>query len=266
MVDETTAGIKSIEVGARVLRALIEEPQLSVTTLAKKTRMTPGKVHRYLVSFMRSGLVCQDPATRHYALGPMAFQLGAAAMARSNELSRATVLQKEIRDAVDETVILSVWSSSGPTIIRVEESAQPVMMTMKLGAHLPLLGTAAGLIYAAYMPRVATRPFIDKELLRLKQDSEWLDSVLEDIQHSGLSIKTGHLQPGVGAIAAPLLNLQGNLFAVVAVVIRDEPESIDSVSKLLVEKTDTFNNWPMTAASTPPKRFCDDAPGRDATG
>lgn len=257
MVDNTSAGIKSIEVGTRVLQALIDEPQLSVTALAETTRMTPGKVHRYLASFIRCGLVTQDPATRLYALGPMAFQLGIAAIARSDDLTRATSLQKEIRDAVDETVVLSVWGSTGPTIIRVEESAQPVMMTMKLGGHLPLLGTAAGLVYAAYMPAVATRPFIRKEIQHFNAGAkEPLETLLDRIRQTGLSIKTGHLQPGVGAIAAPLLDLHGSLFAVVAMVIRDEHESIDSVSTLLLDKTRAFNNWPIAAAARPDQTPC----------
>lgn len=257
MVDNTSAGIKSIEVGTRVLQALIDEPQLSVTTLAETTCMTPGKVHRYLASFIRSGLVSQDTATRLYTLGPMAFQLGIAAIARSDDLARAMSLQKELRDAVDETAVLSVWGSRGPTIIRVEESAQPVMMTMKLGAHLPLLGTAAGLVYAAYMPAVATRSFIRKEIRQFNAGTtEPLETLLSRIRQTGLSIKTGHLQPGVSAIAAPLLNLHGSLFAVVAMVIRDEHESIDSVSTLLLAKTRAFNNWPITAAARPARSQC----------
>ena len=42
--------------------------------------MSPGKIHRYLASFLVTGLARQDPDTRQYALGPLAMRLGLAAL------------------------------------------------------------------------------------------------------------------------------------------------------------------------------------------
>jgi DNA-binding IclR family transcriptional regulator len=38
-------------------------------------------------------------------------------------------------------------------MLRVEESSHPVIMTMKVGATLPLMHSAAGRVFAAFMPR-----------------------------------------------------------------------------------------------------------------
>jgi DNA-binding IclR family transcriptional regulator len=62
-------------------------------------------------------------------------------------------LQRELRDRIDETMVLSVWGTQGPTIVHVEESSQPGIMTMRIGATLPILQTASGLTFAAFLPR-----------------------------------------------------------------------------------------------------------------
>lgn len=248
MVEQESVGIKSIEVGSRILKALIDQPLLSVTDLSNRTRMSPSKVHRYLVSFVRSGLVAQESKTKLYTLGLVAFQLGIAAISRSDDLTRAITLQREIRDAAGETVVLSVWGGAGPTIVHIEESTQPVIMTMKLGAGLPVLGTAAGLVFAAYMLGTATKTLVEKEIEQFNASTtEPLEDLLAKIRRDALSVKSGHLQPGVSAIAAPLLTLQGNLLAVVAIVTHEEADGKGPVAALLSEKTRAFNSWPMVS-------------------
>ena len=55
-----------------------------------------------------------------------------------------------LRDRFDETMVLSVWGTQGPMIVHVEESSQPIIMTMRVGAVLPVLQTASGLAFAAF--------------------------------------------------------------------------------------------------------------------
>ena len=61
-------GIQSIEVGARLLRALAANGRsMMLRDLAQNAAMPAAKAHRYLVSFMRMGLVEQDANTGRYA-------------------------------------------------------------------------------------------------------------------------------------------------------------------------------------------------------
>jgi len=57
-------GIQSIEVGTRLLRALAAHGRaMMLRDVARHAGMPPAKAHRYLVSFMRMGLVEQDANT-----------------------------------------------------------------------------------------------------------------------------------------------------------------------------------------------------------
>ena len=134
---------KSVEVAGRILDHLARaQTPVALRELAAAGHMSPGKVHRYLASFLASGLARQDPDTRQYALGPLAMRLGLAALNSYQPLRDAMALQHELRDHLDETMVLSVWGTQGPTIVHVEESSQPIIMTMRVGAVLPCSQTA----------------------------------------------------------------------------------------------------------------------------
>src|SRR5262245_19171579 len=165
MGAEERRGIKSVEVAGQILDHLARaQTSVALRELAAAGRMSPGKVHRYLASFVASGLARQDPDTRQYALGPLAMRLGLAALNSHQPLRDAMALQRQLRDRFDETMVLSVWGTQGPTIVHVEESSQPIIMTMRIGAALPILATASGLAYAAFLPRHFTEPFIRKAI------------------------------------------------------------------------------------------------------
>jgi DNA-binding IclR family transcriptional regulator len=84
---EDRRGIKAIEVAGQILDHLaLAQTPVALRELAAAGRMSPGKIHRYLVSFLVTGLARQDPDTRRYALGPLAMRLGLAVI---NSLSVA---------------------------------------------------------------------------------------------------------------------------------------------------------------------------------
>lgn len=217
------SGIKSVEVGARLIDVLMRaNAPLSLKELAGRARLSASAAHRYLVSYQRLGLVSQDRKTHAYSIGPFAIELGVSAMGRSKLLSAAQSLQRDVRDRLDESVMLAVWGTFGPVIVSVEESSKPVVMTMRVGATLPLFRTATGWIFAAFMPRTVVRPLMRAEIAANrgpveKLDQKSLDEKLDEIRVSRLASHSGHLLPGVTAVATPMLDSRGDLFAVMSV-------------------------------------------------
>jgi DNA-binding IclR family transcriptional regulator len=62
MAGEGRRGIKAVEVAGRILDHLARaQTSVALRDLATTGRMSPGKVHRYLASFLASGLARQDP-------------------------------------------------------------------------------------------------------------------------------------------------------------------------------------------------------------
>jgi DNA-binding IclR family transcriptional regulator len=252
------SGVKSIEVGARLLRALVETRHtVSLKSLAAMAGMPPSKARRYLVSFIETGLVRQDSATRHYLLGEMALQIGIAAIGRYDPLTRAIKVQGALCDQLDKTVVLSVWGSHGPVTVNVEESSHPIIMTMKVGATLPMLATAAGLIFGAFLPRIVTSKIIKAELrtasntMPLARTKASVDRLLASVKKDGIATNRGHLIHGVGAIAAPLLNSQDQLIAVMSVIGREESLDMQpnsDIANQLRTAAREYKDWPAKGA------------------
>jgi DNA-binding IclR family transcriptional regulator len=222
-------GIKAVEVAGRILDHLATaQTPVGLRELAVAGGMSPGKVHRYLASFLASGLARQDPISRQYALGPLAMRLGLAALNSYQPLRDATALAHEIRNVLDETMVLSVWGAQGPTIVHVAESSQPIIMTMRVGAVLPILQTATGLAFAAFLPRHFTEPLI-RSALKAKdganlfaRDLASINRMITQVSKQGYAFNEGHLMPGVSAAAFPLVDRMTTLVAVLAVMGRHE--------------------------------------------
>jgi DNA-binding IclR family transcriptional regulator len=165
---------------------------------------------------------------RRYALGPLAMRLGLAALNSYQPLRDSIALQHELRDRFDETFVLSVWGAQGPTVVHVEESSQPIIMTMRVGASLPILATASGLAFVAFLPRHFTEPLIRTAIKTedgsnpFARDLAAIGQLIAQVRKQGYAFNEGHLLPGVSAVAFPLFDRATTLVAVLAVMGRHE--------------------------------------------
>jgi DNA-binding IclR family transcriptional regulator len=248
-VAEKRNGIKAVEVAGRILDELSSaHSPIALRDLAAASRMSPSKAHRYLASFLSSGLARQDTETRRYALGPLAMRLGLAALNSYQPLSDAIAFQRKLRDRIDESLVLSVWGAQGPTIVHVEESSQPIIMTMRVGAVLPMLSSATGLVFAAFLPRHFTKSQITAALKTKRgfkvfsRDAAAIERLISKVREQRYAYNKGYLMPGVSALAFPLFDRAATLFAVMAVMGRDEHlNPRDDALHSLLKETASFN-------------------------
>src|SRR4051812_43499504 len=104
-------GIRSIETGFRVLRALeVSSHPLTLTEIAEGSGLSMSSARFYLVSLMRAGAVTQTGSGGRYRLGPAALRIGLAALSQNDVLQLARDRLESLRDAIGETVFISVWS------------------------------------------------------------------------------------------------------------------------------------------------------------
>jgi flavin reductase (DIM6/NTAB) family NADH-FMN oxidoreductase RutF/DNA-binding IclR family transcriptional regulator len=87
-------------------------------------------------------------------------------IAKLKAVRLATRALVELSDELDETLGLGVWGNKGPTIVRWEEASEPVSDNLRTGLVLPVLTSATGLAFAAWLPRETTAPFIEEELVQ----------------------------------------------------------------------------------------------------
>ncbi|KIG02377.1 transcriptional regulator, IclR family [Burkholderia sp. MR1] len=210
--EKARSGIQSIEVGFRLLDVLTHEPRaMMLRDLAQRAGMSPAKAHRYLVSFVRLGVVSQDPLSGRYELGGFALQMGLARLARVDGVRLARIALAELRDRLDQTVGIAVWGNQGPTVVHWMESSYPAKASLKLGDVMPLLSSATGLLFAAYLPRSRTQPMLERELAANRQTMADIEPLLADIRAHGAARVEGMLLPTIHAFCTPVFDSTGEL-------------------------------------------------------
>ncbi|MFM6986544.1 MAG: IclR family transcriptional regulator [Hydrogenophaga sp.] len=228
--ESLRAGIQSVEVGFELLKALSGAPgALMLRDLAAGAGMSAAKAHRYLVSFQRMGLVVQDPVSTRYDLGPAALRLGLASLARIDAVRLARERVPGLLAETGHTLAIAVWGNQGPTMVHWAEAPQTVPVTLRLGDVMPLLTSATGRCFAAFMPREGRDgeripAMIRDELDRLQQlpdtglpkadvprTQDQVEALLQETRHQGVGRVVHSLLPGVAGFCAPVFDAQGRL-------------------------------------------------------
>jgi DNA-binding IclR family transcriptional regulator len=210
-------GINSLEIGLRIARVISEcAAPLALKDLAAAAGIAPAKAHRYLVSLIRAGLAEQDRETGRYRLGPLALEMGLAALRGIDVLKFGAEVIAELRAAIDETVLLAIWGNKGPVVARWEESSRPVATNVRAGWVMPLLNSATGRCFAAYLPEAITAPILESELALRSGERAGFAARLDEIRTHGLSRVEGDLLSGVASVAAPVFGQEGRIVAVIA--------------------------------------------------
>lgn len=226
MSDETEGkhGVQSLEIGMSILRAMVRgHRSMMLKDIAAAAGMPASKAHRYLVSLIRAGLVEQDPHTSRYDIGPFALNIGLVAIDRLDRVRLGLTAIAELRDKINETTALAVWSDEGPVIVRWERPRRAITVNVVTGTRLSLLTTASGRVFAAWMPKSAVDPLIARELkskappdLKTRAD---VDRMLEQVRADGIApIYGNYMVKGVQAVAAPVFNFRNEISMALVVV------------------------------------------------
>lgn len=222
-------GVQSVTIAARILNALAAAGgSVALRSLAADTGLARGKAHRYLLSLRRAGLVTQQADTSHYQLGSQAIAIGLAALRGTNPVAEVCGALPALRDKINQTVTAAVWSEAGPVLVAMQESDHWLTMNIRIGSRLPLLTTAIGRIFLAYLPETDTAVQIaaERKAARARAtvlpSAEAMESLTDEIRKRRLARVPSAIIPGIDAIAAPVFDFTDNLVAVMCVVARSE--------------------------------------------
>jgi len=219
MVKEDSQGIKSIEVGYRILEEIASSDQaVAVTELAQRCNMSKSKVHHYLVSFCRIGLLRKVEDSK-YCLGQKLAFLG---MKASHQLDIHTIIEphlKELGVRLGESVAFAAWADHhGPYWALKHESTKSLNVSMRGGPPLSLTTTSTGRLFAACYDPEKTVPMFERELRKNGMDRDRYLEDIREIRRLGYSIADGIFQHGFVAVSVPVFDYTGQMAGAVAVV------------------------------------------------
>lgn len=221
--DKARAGIQSVEVGFALLDVLAQAPgPLMLRDLASAAGMSAAKAHRYLVSFQRLHLVVQDANTR-YELGPATLRLGLATLSRLDAVKLARERLPSLMDQTGHTLALAVWGNRGPTLVHWQEAPMAMPVSLRLGDVMPLLSSATGRCFAAFighggaankaLPMLKAELTLARKLGRsdLPSTPAQVQALLSESRAQGLGRVVNVLLPGISGLCAPVFDAGGHL-------------------------------------------------------
>lgn len=219
----TNQGIQSIEVGSRVLLALEQgRGPMTLSDVAAGSSLHPAKAHRYLVSLVRVGLASQSVDTGLYDLGPASRALGIEALRRTDSVSVVSSHAVSLRDETGHTTNVAVWSDAGPSLVRWDTGAHALPIVVRVGSTLPLLDSAVGCVFLAYLPFSTTGEVLNaqqKQAATRTISARETRELVEQVRRDGLSRTKNQMIVGLAALATPVFGADGTLEAVLGLVL-----------------------------------------------
>jgi DNA-binding IclR family transcriptional regulator len=247
-------GIQSIEVGFRLLNILAATNRpMMLRDIAKGAGMPPAKAHRYMVSFLRIGIVEQDAGSGKYDLGAYAIELGLSGLGRLDPVRLSGPILENLCEEIQETVALAVWGTHGATIVRIVDAGSPVTITLRAGTVLSLCNSATGRAFSAFYRSPFLKKLLDEELhqtssstnISITNTRRSFEKSLSDIQKHGIARATGSLTPGINGFSAPVYDHTGRMVAAITGLgsIGEFDAEWDSpVAKAMISAAKTLSN------------------------
>ena len=242
-------GIQSLDSTGELLAALVAAARpLTLRDLAAAAGMPPAKAFPHLVSLLKIGLLKRD-ASGCFEAGPLALELGLIGLQRLSPAREAEPEVVELAAATGMSVAMAVLGPLGPTVVRLEESARPLHVSLRVGTVMSLVNTAIGRVFAAYVADDVRTGLLAQDHLRLAgagaadifaakargtaaegpttadasvpataQLTHAYAQRLAQIRADGIDTALSRPVPGINTLAAPVLDHTGSICLVLALM------------------------------------------------
>ncbi|MET9764331.1 IclR family transcriptional regulator [Streptomyces sp. NPDC006372] len=234
--------MKSVTRSLRILEAVAQHQPVTVGELTKLFGLPKSTVQRTLVTLNEAGwLRANRRDTTRWEIGARVLAVRPAALQGSSLFAAAREPMIRLRDAVNETIHLSVPDALyGMVVVDRVDCDHPVRTFHAIGDTSPMHATATGHAILAHLPKSEVDELVAGGLERYGEetitDPAELRAELGRVRERGYSVNHNHFRPGVCAIAAPVLDGDGTPLATVAVSLPDsrfEPARLDGLGRLV---------------------------------
>jgi IclR family acetate operon transcriptional repressor len=248
--SQPRSGAQAVERALGVLRCVEAAEDfrdgVGITELAQRTSLTVSTTHRLARALTEAGLLLQDPRTERYQLGPTLVVLGRKAEQRLG-YRQALPLLEELAAATGESINLGIRAGNEVRVVLDVVSRQPLRFSQAPGSQVPLHVSAMGKCLLAGSgdiddidDQITRLGDLDQATHRTITDRDQLRAELELVRERGWALNDEERNPGVRAIAAPVLQPGGVVVAAVAIqgpTVRITDDRLPELAELLAKTT-----------------------------
>lgn len=197
--------------------------ELGTGEISRRLGLHKATASRILRTLAEKGFLQQDPEGKKFSLGPAISDI---CRAYNNGLNSNLVLMAkpyidELRNALEETVVLEVLSGESTVMAYVAEGPQHVRIAGTVGDRLPVHAAAGAKAILAFSPPEVVDRLVGGSLQRLTPntitDGKIYKNKLVKIRRQGFSLDREEIDVGINAVGAPIFNYEDRPVAAVVV-------------------------------------------------
>ena len=214
--------LSSVAAAVRVLKCFSEvEPEIGISSLAKRLSLAKSTVHRLAVTLTSEGLLEQSPETGRYRLGINLFVMGALVRRRLDVSNMAQPFLNVLREKTGETIHLAVMKDTDILYLYNLESRQAIRMKSYIGTIKPAFCTCEGRAIVAYGGTELINKVINSPLSARTPETQTnptqLIKMFAEIRTHGYAIDDEESEQGMRGIGAPLRDITGQVVAAIGI-------------------------------------------------
>jgi DNA-binding IclR family transcriptional regulator len=233
---------QSIRRALAVLRSLAESQRLGLRAaeVAVQTGLPRPTAHRILKQLIHEGLVEQRQGPSRYLIGEQIPMLALARPIKSPILAAAEAELDRLREAIGDTLFLTVRTNLDTLCIARRVGAYPIqVLSIEIGARRPLGVSSAGTALLAGLPFAQAEEIVARNEPRFasyRTDKRTVLQLVRAARREGFALRHVGIVPGTRSISVAIADSSGSPVAaltVSAITRRFPPRRETELAELL---------------------------------
>jgi len=217
--DRPPEFIQSIERGLAVIRAFSrDDPQLTLSDVARKTGITRAAARRILMTLESLGYVTS--VGRLFSLRPSVMQLGYAYLSSFSLAEIAQDHLEALAEELHESCSASVLDDEDIVYVARASTNRIMTIGLSVGTRLPAYCTSMGRVLLAALDEDALREYLQTADLQARTEHtitnpDELGEELARVRADGWCLLDQELEEGVRSVAIPVHDASGRVVAAI---------------------------------------------------
>jgi IclR family transcriptional regulator, KDG regulon repressor len=258
--EQTVKTVRSVERTLRILFCVASARQpMGLSEIGAAADVDKATAMRLLNTLVEFRLVNRDAESRKYSIGAGAWQLTAALQSDLRLVAEPHL--RALQETTGESASLIVERGLQRVVLTAVEATHELRVVPATNAVVPIYAGASGKVLMAFMPPQERDRIIEVTGLKPVNERGLTDrksflAALDQVRADGYAVTVGDVTLGAVAVAAPILDVNGLVRAVVSLrgpEARMTSERIDLLAKLVVETADKISRELFHIPASSPK-------------
>jgi len=197
-----------------------ESTGMSLSEMIQKTKIPKSTLFRMCSTLMDAGYMMKDEDSGLFMLTRKFLRVGLAALGEESLIEKALAPMRELRDRVNETVLLGTLMDNDVALLEQVIGNYPFTFFIKPGKHFVMHASAPGKALLAFLKDEDRESiFSNIEMTAYNErtitSKEAMMKEIQDIRKRGYAVDRAEEMDGVHCVAAPVFDQHKHPLAVI---------------------------------------------------